>query len=87
MVRRCTHAPAWLACARYIHVHHLYPLSEAGEEHEVDPATDLRPVCPNCHAVLHLNGRCRTIEEVRQLLEACRTSARSDAASPLPVES
>ena len=37
----------------YCHVHHLQPLSEVGGEHEVDPLTDLLPVCPNCHAMLH----------------------------------
>lgn len=52
----------------YIDVHHLRPLSEIGREYIVDPVKDLRPVCPNCHAVLHLGGRCRSIEEVRQLL-------------------
>ena len=52
----------------FVHVHHLRPLSEAGGAHRVDPVEDLRPVCPNCHAVLHLGGRCRSIEEVRQLL-------------------
>jgi 5-methylcytosine-specific restriction protein A len=56
----------------YIHVHHLRPLSEVGGKYVVDPVEDLRPVCPNCHAVLHLGGRCRTIEEVRQLLERQR---------------
>ncbi len=53
----------------YIHVHHIRPLSEVEGEYVVDPIEDLRPVCPNCHAVLHLGGRCRNIEEVRQLLE------------------
>ena len=38
---------------RYIHVHHLKPLSEIGESYKLDPAKDLRPVCPNCHAMLH----------------------------------
>jgi hypothetical protein len=52
----------------YIHVHHVRPLSELGDEYVVDPVEDLRPVCPNCHAVLHLSGRCRSIEEVRRLL-------------------
>jgi HNH endonuclease len=56
----------------YIHVHHLRPLSEVGGESDVDPVEDLRPVCPNCHAVLHLDGRCRTIEEVKQLLHEQR---------------
>lgn len=52
----------------YIHVHHVRPLSEIGGEYVVDPVEDLRPVCPNCHGVLHLGGRCRSIDEVRQLL-------------------
>src|SRR5262249_18491079 len=42
----------------FIHVHHVKPLSEVGEEYEVDPEADLRPVCPNCHAVIHLGGAC-----------------------------
>jgi 5-methylcytosine-specific restriction enzyme A len=37
----------------YIHVHHLKPLGEIGEEYELDPENDLRPVCCNCHAMLH----------------------------------
>jgi hypothetical protein len=53
----------------YIHIHHIRRISEIGGEYIVDPVLDLRPVCPNCHAVLHLGGRCGTIEEVRQLLE------------------
>jgi len=56
----------------YIHVHHVTPLSEVGGEYVVDPVKDLRPVCPNCHAVLHMGGRCRTIDEVRQLLRYTR---------------
>jgi len=53
----------------FIHVHHLRPLSEVGGESVVDPIKDLRPVCPNCHAVIHHGGRLRSIEEVRQLLD------------------
>ena len=64
----------------YIHVHHLRPLSELGGEYVVDPVEDLQPVCPNCHAVLHLHGRCRDIEEVRQLLTKQRR-AEPDATS------
>jgi hypothetical protein len=56
----------------YIHVHHLRPLSEVSGAYVVDPVTDLRPVCPNCHAVLHLGGECRSIEEVRHLVERNR---------------
>lgn len=58
--------------AGYIHVHHLRPLAEIGEEYVVDPIDDLRPICPNCHAVVHLGGRCRSIREVQQLLKRRR---------------
>lgn len=61
----------------YIQVHHVKPLSEVGGEYVVDPVEDLRPVCPNCHAVLHLSGRCRSIDEVRQLLTKQRPPNRS----------
>jgi predicted HNH restriction endonuclease len=38
-------------------------------EYVVDPVADLRPVCPNCHAVLHSRRPAYSIEEVRGLLE------------------
>jgi 5-methylcytosine-specific restriction protein A len=69
----------------YIHVHHIRPLSEVGREYIVDPIEDLRPVCPNCHAVLHLSDPCRTIEEVRQFLEQQR-HAEPGAAADRPRE-
>jgi hypothetical protein len=55
----------------FIHVHHLKPLSEIGDSYEVDPIADLRPVCPNCHAVLHSRGVGQspfTIDELRLLM-------------------
>lgn len=54
--------------AGFIHVHHLKPLSEIGVQYKVDPVADLRPICPNCHAVIHLGGSCRRIEEVKQAM-------------------
>lgn len=62
----------------YIHVHHRRPLAKVGGAHVVDPVEDLLPVCPNCHAVLHLGGECRDVEEVRRLVE--RNRAASGAA-------
>ncbi len=52
----------------FIHVHHLKPLSEIGSEYTLDPVKDLRPVCPNCHAVLHLGKPVFSIEEVMEFL-------------------
>ncbi len=37
----------------FIHVHHLTQLSDIKSGYEVNPIKDLRPVCPNCHAMLH----------------------------------
>lgn len=50
----------------FIHVHHLRPLSEIGKSYQVDPKNDLRPVCPNCHAMLHRSGL--SIGRLRRLL-------------------
>lgn len=47
----------------FIHVHHLVPVSDIGDEYEINPTTDLRPVCPNCHAMLHRKGNI-SIEEL-----------------------
>jgi 5-methylcytosine-specific restriction enzyme A len=37
----------------FIHVHHSKPLALADGSYIIDPVADLRPVCPNCHAMLH----------------------------------
>jgi 5-methylcytosine-specific restriction protein A len=50
-----------------IHVHHLRPLAEIRKGYEVDPIADLRPVCPNCHAVIHSRIPARSIDEVKKL--------------------
>lgn len=53
----------------FIHVHHLRPISEIAEEYEVDPVKDLRPVCPNCHAMIHRTPRPYSIEEMKNIIE------------------
>lgn len=55
--------------AGLIHVHHLNPLGDVGEGCEVDPIKDLRPVCPNCHSVIHRRSPPYTLEDVKQFLE------------------
>lgn len=54
----------------FIHVHHITPISEIGEEYEVDYKNDLMPVCPNCHAMLHrkINGHTLSIPELRRIV-------------------
>jgi len=41
------------AAAGYIQVHHIVPIAKVGNEYRLNPIADLRPVCPNCHAVIH----------------------------------
>lgn len=38
----------------FIHVHHIKFISSMqGQTHDINPLTDLIPVCPNCHSMLH----------------------------------
>jgi 5-methylcytosine-specific restriction enzyme A len=50
--------------AGFIHVHHIVPLAQIGKKYLVNPTTDLVPVCPNCHAMLHRKNPPFTIEEL-----------------------
>ncbi len=57
----------------FIHVHHLKSLATLGPDYEVDPERDLRPVCPNCHAVLHRKEPPYAIEDVIQFIRLQET--------------
>lgn len=53
----------------FIHVHHITPIASIGATYKLDPLTDLVPVCPNCHAIIHFGvDEPRTIASVRDLL-------------------
>ena len=54
-----------------VQVHHIVPLSVVDSEHDVDPVTDLIPVCPNCHVALHSKpGGVYTPGELRDIMGA-----------------
>ena len=53
----------------FIHVHHLIPLSNITEEYALNPVEDLRPVCPNCHAMIHRRKPPFSIDELRDKLK------------------
>lgn len=55
----------------FIHVHHLIPLALRSAEYIVDPIKDLRPVCPNCHSMLHKSDPPFSIEELREVMASC----------------
>jgi hypothetical protein len=52
-----------------IHVHHLNPISDKKGEYKIDAIKDLRPVCTNCHMIIHLRKPPYTIEEVRSFMK------------------
>jgi 5-methylcytosine-specific restriction enzyme A len=58
----------------FIHVHHLRELSTVGEGYEVDPIEDLRPVCPNCHAMVHKTRPAMTIKKLQGKLRKAAAS-------------
>jgi len=54
----------------FIHIHHLVPIHEIGKNYKISYKTDLIPVCPNCHAMLHrkTNGVEPTVDELKKML-------------------
>lgn len=53
----------------FIHVHHLTPISSVGKEYELNVDTDLVPVCPNCHYMLHRKDPPYTVEELKGIIQ------------------
>ncbi len=52
----------------FIHVHHLTSLADIDGRYKVDPVKDLRPICPNCHSMIHSRKPMFSIEELRGAL-------------------
>ena len=56
----------------FIYVYHLKPISSVKAEYELDPICDLRPLCPNCHAIAHLRREPYSIEEIESMMVSVR---------------
>ncbi len=54
----------------FIHVHHRVDLALADDVREVNPITDLIPVCPNCHAMLHSETPAMDPSKLKTLIKA-----------------
>jgi 5-methylcytosine-specific restriction protein A len=62
-----------------IHVHHIAMVKEkGGKKYKIDPISDLRPVCPNCHSVIHIKREPYTIAEVHEMVAKHRPSGWLD---------
>jgi len=53
----------------FIHVHHLIEISSIAKDYKINPIQDLRPVCPNCHAMLHKRKPVYSIKEIKNLID------------------
>ena len=53
----------------FIHVHHLTLISDIKKEYQLNPITDLIPVCPNCHSILHLSRPPISIADLKSIIE------------------
>ncbi|WP_277407618.1 HNH endonuclease [Lacrimispora xylanisolvens] len=54
----------------YIEIHHKKPLYSLTEEIEINPETDLIPVCSNCHRMIHRRkDRIITVEELKEIVQ------------------
>lgn len=49
----------------FIEVHHLFPISKGKRKTKVE---DLRPVCANCHRMLHRGVALLSIEELKEII-------------------
>lgn len=55
--------------ANVIHVHHIVPVSKMGGSYILDPKSDLIPLCPNCHNIVHRTEPPVSIEVLRNITE------------------
>jgi 5-methylcytosine-specific restriction endonuclease McrA len=56
----------------FIEVHHVTPIASYGQPQHIDPARDLVPVCPSCHAMLHRKNPPYTVEELQKILKGLK---------------
>lgn len=56
---------------KYIHVHHITPISSIGENYIINPVNDLVPLCPNCHAMIHRTNPPMSVEDLKKRIKSC----------------
>jgi 5-methylcytosine-specific restriction protein A len=58
----------------FIHVHHTTPVSQLTTGYIIDPLTDLVPVCPNCHAMLHKENPHLIVRRLKEMMESLEST-------------
>ncbi|MHA7289176.1 HNH endonuclease [Arthrobacter sp. MDT3-24] len=70
----------------FIDVHHMVPAAQLGGGYQLDPLTDLVPLCANCHAMAHHGvSTPRTHAELRQIM-ATAGYLRGTTVAPEEIE-
>lgn len=59
---------------KFIHVHHIEKVSTYETAYCINPETDLIPVCPNCHAMLHREDPPLSPEKLIEIIEFNRNN-------------
>ena len=52
----------------FIEVHHVVPIHERKGEYDINPINDLRPVCSNCHSMIHRRNPVYSIDEIKEMI-------------------
>ncbi|MBR1466510.1 MAG: HNH endonuclease [Bacteroidaceae bacterium] len=60
----------------FIHLHHLVPLHEIKQGHEVK-SDELIPVCPNCHAMLHRGKELLSPDDLKKKMKEVKSLKNS----------
>ncbi|HEY4617823.1 MAG TPA: HNH endonuclease [Flavobacterium sp.] len=61
----------------FIEIHHLIPISEGERETTIE---DVRPVCSNCHRMIHKRKKMLTIQELKNIIEDIQKNKTSPLA-------
>lgn len=48
-----------------IHAHHLKEISTFGPGYKIDPVKEMRPLCANCHSMVHRTRPALTLEQLK----------------------
>ncbi|MDQ0768907.1 5-methylcytosine-specific restriction protein A [Pseudarthrobacter defluvii] len=72
--------------AEALAVHHVVPPEMLGSGYQLDPITDLVPLCQNCHAVSHTVNPPRTVSELRGIISASGHAVRGEVVSALALQ-
>jgi predicted HNH restriction endonuclease len=58
----------------FIHVHHVEPVASKKKAYRLSPVRDMRPICPNCHAVAHRSEPPFSVADIKRFMKEAKNS-------------